>query len=192
MLALDGYGVIAMVRPILALIMMFQDLGLGTAAIQAESISRAQSNALFWLNMVASAGLALFPVLLSPAIGWFYGDVRAGNIAGVLGIGLLVSGSGLQHAALLNRELRFAWLGIIEIAGLLVTYGTSIALAIYLRSYWALVIGTLAGSLAQNLFYWYASPFRPARPSLRGIGSMARFVGASHRVRAAKFFRSQS
>jgi PST family polysaccharide transporter len=176
-LAPDDYGVIAMVGPILALIMIFQDLGLGTAAIQAESISRAQSNALFWLNMLASAGLALFLVLLSPAIGWFYGDVRAGDVAAVLGIGLLVSGSGLQHAALLSRELRFAWLGIIEIAGLLVTYGTSIALAIYLRSYWALVIGTLAGSLAQNLFYWYASPFRPAWPSLRGIGSIARFGG---------------
>ncbi|MEG3174737.1 lipopolysaccharide biosynthesis protein [Sphingomonas sp. RB3P16] len=176
-LAPDDYGVIAMVGPILALIMMFQDLGLGTAAIQADAISRQQSNALFWLNMLASGGLAAFLVLVSPAIGWFYHDARAGHVAAVLGLGLLISGSGLQHSALLNRELRFAWLGIVDITGLIVTYGMSIVLAIELRSYWALVIGTLAGSLAQNLLYWYASPFRPARPSLRGIGAMARFGG---------------
>ncbi len=176
-LAPDDYGVIAMVGPILALIVMFQDLGLGAAAIQAEAISRQQSNALFWLNMLASAGLAVLLVALSPVIGWFYGDARAGHAAAVLGIGLLVSGSGLQHSALLNRELRFAWLGIIDILGLLVMYGTSIVLAITLRSYWALVIGTLAGSVAQNLLYWYASPFRPGRPSLRGIGAIARFGG---------------
>lgn len=173
----DDYGVIAMVGPILALIVMFQDLGLGTAAIQADAISREQSNALFWLNMLASLGLALFLVALSPAIGWFYGDARAGHVAAVLGMGLLISGSGLQHSALLNRELRFAWLGIIDIFGLLVMYGTSIVLAIILRSYWALAIGTLAGSLTQNLLYWYASPFRPGRPSLSGIGSLARFGG---------------
>jgi len=171
------YGVLAMVGPILALIMMFQDLGLGTAAIQSKTISSQQSNALFWLNMLASAALATLLVLLSPAIGWFYGDVRAGHVAAVLGFGLLISGTGLQHAALLNRELRFAWLGIVDIAGLVVTYAVAILMAVLFRSYWALVCGTMAGSLCQNLLYWYASPFRPTRPTLRGIGAMARFGG---------------
>ena len=171
----DDYGVVAMVGPILALIAMFQDLGLGAAAIQADTISRQQSNSLFWLNMLASTCLALFLVVLAPAIGWFYGDGRAGYVAATLAIGLVISGSGLQHSALLNRELRFAWLGLIDITTLIVTYGVSITMAIQLRSYWALVIGTLAGSLIQNLLYWRASPFRPARPSLRGIGDMARF-----------------
>jgi PST family polysaccharide transporter len=173
----NDYGVIAMVGPILALIMMFQDLGLGTAAIQAKTLSREQSSALFWLNILASGGLAALLVLLSPAIGWFYGDARAGHVAALSGVGLLISGSGLQHAALLNRELRFGRLGVAEIAGLVVTYGSSIVIAILLRSYWALVFGTLAGSLVQTLLYWQASSFRPSWPRLAGIGDLARFGG---------------
>lgn len=173
----NDYGVIAMVGPILALIMMFQDLGLGAATIQARTLSREQSSALFWLNMLASGGLAALLVLLSPAIGWFYGDARAGHVAALSGLGLLISGSGLQHSALLNRELRFGSLGVAEIAGLVVTYGSAILLAAPLRNYWALVLGTLAGSLVQTLLYWRASPFRPSRPRLRGIGDLARFGG---------------
>jgi len=157
--------------------MMFQDLGLSTAAIQAKSISSDQSNALFWLNMLVSSGLALILVLLSPGVGWFFGDPRAGYAASALGLGLLISGSGLQHAALLNRELRFAWLGIIDILSVLVMYGVSILLAFYLRSFWALVAGTLAGGFAQNVLYWHASPFRPTKPRLRGVRELAIFGG---------------
>lgn len=171
------YGVLAMVGPILALIMMFQDLGLSTAAIQARSLTAEQSSGLFWLNMLASGGLAVFLLLLSPAIGWFYGDARAGHVAALSGVGLLISGAGLQHSALLNRDLRFAALGRAEIAGLAVSYGGAILLAVLLRSYWALVLGTLAGSLVQTLLYWQASTFRPSRPHLRGIGELARFGG---------------
>jgi PST family polysaccharide transporter len=173
----NDYGVIAMVAPILALIMMFQDLGLGAAAIQAQTISPEQSSALFWLNMLASGGLAALLVILSPAIGAFYGDARAGHVAAVSGMGLLISGAGLQHAALLNRDLRFARLGVADIANLIVMYGSSILLALWLRSYWALVLGTLAGSLVQTLLYWRSSAFRPLRPGLRGIGELARFGG---------------
>lgn len=173
----DDYGVIAMVAPFFALIAMFQDFGLSTAAIQARRISAEQSSSLFWVNIVSSAFFSIIVVLVSPLIGWFYNDPRPGYAASVLGLGLLLSGLGLQHAALLNRQLRFSSLGSIEIIGLIVTYGSSMLLAVILRTYWALVLGTLAGSLAQNMLYWRLSDFRPSRPRFRGIGSMARFGG---------------
>ncbi|MEP6868777.1 MAG: oligosaccharide flippase family protein, partial [Novosphingobium sp.] len=60
----DQYGVVAMVGPLFALVMLLQDLGLGTATIQARILTDEQSNALFWINLAMSAGLAVIVACL--------------------------------------------------------------------------------------------------------------------------------
>src|SRR6478609_7873585 len=60
------FAVIAMVAPVLALVAMFQDLGLSTATIQARTLSHQQSNAMFWLSLGASIGLCAAIVASAP------------------------------------------------------------------------------------------------------------------------------
>jgi len=74
----SDYGVIAMAAPITNFIMLFQNLGLAQAVIQARTVSPAQLNGLFWVNIAASGVIAITFLLISPLVGWFYGDARAG------------------------------------------------------------------------------------------------------------------
>jgi len=53
----DDYGLQAMIMSIVALALIFKDLGLSTAIIQEEKITHQQVSNLFWLN----AAVGFFP-----------------------------------------------------------------------------------------------------------------------------------
>lgn len=178
LLSPDDYGVVAMAAPVISFIAMFQDLGLSAATIQRPTVSRAESTALFWINVAASVALAVLLVAISPGVGWFYGDARAGWVTAASGLILLVSGVRLQHAALLDRQLRFGVACVVEIAGALVAFLAALVAAWMLRSYWALFIGSLSGAAVQTAMVWRASRFRPGwRVRLRGAEKLLRFGG---------------
>lgn len=178
LLSPDDYGVMAMAAPVVGFIVLFQDLGLSSATIQARKMSPAQSNGLFWINMAASAAIFFALLLCAPLAAWFYGDVRAGYVTAASAVGVLLSGTALQHSALLNRDMRFGVLSSIDIANAVVTFVGALIAAYLLRSYWALWIGTMAGTLVQVLLIWAVTPWRPSwKITLADTGQMARFGG---------------
>ncbi|WP_404338487.1 lipopolysaccharide biosynthesis protein [Sphingomonas sp. MMS12-HWE2-04] len=178
LLSPDDYGVMAMAAPVVGFIVLFQDLGLGAATIQARTMSDEASNGLFWINMAASAAIFFALLLCAPLAAWFYGDIRAGYVTAASAAGVLLSGTALQHSALLNRDMRFGALSAIDIANAVVTFIGALIAAYVLRNYWALWIGTMAGTFVQVVLTWAVTPWRPRwKVSLAGIGQMARFGG---------------
>lgn len=164
-----GYGIVAMPAPIVAFILTVQDLGLSQATVQARTIEHAQSNALFWLNVFASG--AIMPVLLAlaPLIAGFYSEPKAGYFVAASAPTVVLGGTAIQHMALLNRELRFRAISVINIASAVVNFLATLVAAILLRSFWALWIGTACGSVVTVLPVWRASSWRP-RLSIRFRG----------------------
>jgi PST family polysaccharide transporter len=178
LLSPDDYGVLAMAAPAIGFVAMFQELGLTAAAIQSRTLSADESSAMFWVNVTASAVVAVLLIALAPLAAWFYGDVRAGYVTAAGAGGILISGLALQHGALLNREMRFAAISSIEVASAFLTFVAAALLAAWLRSYWALIIGTLVGTLVQTVLVWRSVKWRPhSRPSFAGARRFARFGG---------------
>jgi len=178
LLSPDDYGVVAMAGPVIGFITMFQDLGLSAATIQKEKITNAESNALFWINLLASIAIALMLLLVAPITAWFYGDVRAGYITGASALTVLINGCSMQQSALLNRHMRFGLLSVIDVANALVTFIVAAATALILHSYWALYFGTLVGVSVQTMMIWRFSHWRPSKNmALAKAKEMARFGG---------------
>jgi len=159
----DDFGVIAMTAPITGFILLFQNLGLNQALIQARTISDEQMNALFFYNMLASAAIAAILLLVSPLVGLFYGDERASYITAASAITVLLTGSTLQHTALINRNMRFRALGFVEVAVAATNLVAAFCFALWLRNYWAIWLGTLCGVLVNVVLVWSLSPWRPSR-----------------------------
>jgi PST family polysaccharide transporter len=168
-LSADQYGVVAMVAPITAFLVLFQNLGLGQATLQAKELTFEQSNAMFWLNMAASAVVAATMLALSPGVWWFYGDPRPAYVMAASAVTVLLLGLRLQHSALLNREMSFGALTRNEMIAAGATAAGTIGLAFLLESYWALWGGALIGAAASTAGIWRASKFRP-RLGLRLAG----------------------
>lgn len=170
------YGVIAMAAPVTAFVLLFQNLGLNHAVVQARTISPEQLNGLFWVNIFASIAIAAVLILLSPLAAWFYEDVRAGYIVAASALTVLLSGTALQHGNLLNREMRFRTTSRIAITTSVTAFAATVTAALMLRSYWALWWGGIASSIVGVILVWRASEWRPSRRiSVAGTRSMLHF-----------------
>lgn len=160
----DAFGVMAMTAPVLAFVMMFQDLGLTQATIQRRDITSDQISALFWINLGVSLILGLAIALASPLVGWFYHDVRAGHMTAAFGLVVVVIGLGSQHSALLNRNMRFGTLSVIDALSAVAGLVAAGVLALNHASYWSLFGGSLVSAAVPTVGAWLAQKWIPARP----------------------------
>lgn len=157
------YGVIAMWAPIFAFVTLFQDFGFSTAAIQAKQLSREQSSTLFWVNVLASLVIAALLIVCAQFVGMFFDDPRVASVTAASASIVLIGSLAIQHTALLNREMRFRALALVAVASAITSAVATIALALYLKSYWALFLGTLASVIIQTLLTWILSGWRPGQ-----------------------------
>lgn len=165
----QDYGLIGMVAIIINFVSMFQYMGLSTATIQWPKLSHQQVSTLFWINMGLSIAIMLVMAALSPAVAWFYQEPRLVWITIGYSLCTLFTGLAIQHEALLNRQMRFGVLAVIDITSLLIGLVVALVAGWYGAGYWALVLNQLTTTLARAVGAWSACTWRPGRPA-RGAG----------------------
>lgn len=172
------FGLFAMVMPITAFIMLFQDLGLAQAVVTSTTITRRQASTLFWVNVGLSTALAVVLALTAPLIAAFYGEPRLTALTLALAVTVVIAGLGAQHLALLNREMRFGRLAIMDIAATVGGFAVAVVIAVFAPTVWALVASTVTTMAVMMLGAWASSRWRPGKPArLRDVGAMLRFGG---------------
>lgn len=172
------FGIVGMVTAFTGVLSLFRDFGLSSAAIQRSTVTEEQLSTLFWINVVVGVVLALITLAMSPFIAVFYHEPRLTAVTAILATSFFLNALGVQHGALLQRELRFTAVAIISTISLIA--GT--ILAIYMAEagygYWSLVAMTITLPLVNTLGSWIAVPWMPGRPHRRvGIRSMMHFGG---------------
>ena len=172
------FGLVGMVTALTGVLALFRDFGLSAAAVQRPNVTEEQISTLFWINIAVGTLLAFLTAAVAPLIATFYHEPRLLGIAYALACSFLFNAAGIQHGALLQRQMRFTMLAIVSMISLLVSTAIGIGGAMVGYGYWALVAMTLAQPLVISLGVWLASGWIPARPR-RGVGirSMVHFGG---------------
>lgn len=172
------FGLVGMVTAVTGILGYFREFGLSTASVQRATISGDQMSTLFWINVCVGAALTVVSLAVAPVVVEFYNEPRLFMITVVLASGFLFSAASVQHSALLQRQLRFTALAIIEILSVLASSGVSVFMAMRGHGYWALVAWSLTLPLASTLAMWFYTGWIPNRPR-RGtkVRSMMRFGG---------------
>ena len=88
---------------------------------------------LFWINVLVGVRLGLLAVVMAPVVAVFYHEPRLFGVTAVLATGFLFNAVGAQHAAMLQRQLRFTALATINIISLVVSTAIGIGMAMYLN-----------------------------------------------------------
>lgn len=172
----EDYGLMAMVTVIFGFVYLFKDLGLSSATIQSAEITHKQVSTLFWVNLGVSCCLTLLTAALAPAIALFYGEPRLVEISITLATGFIFGGLGVQHKALLKRQMQFGTLAAIDIASMFVSIAVGIIAAWSGAGYWALVLMQLSTPISDAIGSWVACGWRPSLPSRdANIASMLNF-----------------
>jgi len=172
------FGLVGMVTAVIGVFNLFRDFGLSTASIQRKSISDEQLSTLFWINMLVGAILGLLSLAAAPFLVRFYHEPRILGVTAVLAAGFLLNAAGVQHSAVLQRQMRFIALAVIGVLSSLVSTIVGIVLAKAGWGYWALVWMGIASPAVTTLCLWLATAWIPGRPRRNvELRSMMRFGG---------------
>ena len=172
------FGLVAMVTAVTGVFDLFRDGGLSAAAVQQMSVTKDQQSALFWVNMAIGGALTLLCLLAAPILVHFYGEPRLFWVTIALSTGFILNAAGVQHSVILQRELRYEALTVIDTLSVFVSTVIAIVTAAEGFGYWSLVVSAIVFAAANTALTWLVVPWRPGLPRRNaGVASMLRFGG---------------
>jgi O-antigen/teichoic acid export membrane protein len=172
------FGLVGMVTAFTGVLTLFRDFGLSSATVQRVEVTDDQVSTLFWINALVGAILWGLLVAVSPLIAAFYREPRLLWVTIVLAVGFFFNAVGVQHSAILQRQMRFTALAIIDFIALLSGITVAIGMALSGFKYWSLVAMTTVTPLVTSICLWLTTGWIPGAPRRRvGVHSMMRFGG---------------
>jgi O-antigen/teichoic acid export membrane protein len=151
-------------------------VGTSTALLQAPSLSRIQLDSLFWFIVGAALVVAGATLLAAPLIASVYGV--AGISAYLLAVAIKqpLVGAAVIPLAILNRDLQYERIAIVNVCATFAAALTRLGLAIAGAGAWAIVIAYAASGFFTLIGALVARPFRPRlRISMPAISPLLRF-----------------
>src|SRR5580704_9511031 len=106
LLSPKDFGLVGMVTAFTGILYLFRDFGLSAATVQRGDVTEHQISTLFWVNLLFGVFLALATAALAPFAVRFYHEPRLFWVTIALGSSFLLNATGVQHSALLQRQLR--------------------------------------------------------------------------------------
>lgn len=173
------FGLIAMVMPVIGIVQVMADLGLTQAIVSRARLLMSELNSFFWLSMCLSLALSGVAMTLAPILAWIYGQPEVVAVTLCSALFIIVAGVGSFQAALLNRQMRYVELAVVEVGALVAGTVAAVVAAMMGMSYWSLIIGMAVTTCTSAAAYWYFSSWRPGRPVLnKEAMSLFKFGGS--------------
>jgi PST family polysaccharide transporter/lipopolysaccharide exporter len=160
----DQFGLMAIVMAAGQLFEALTEIGIRASVVQNKrGGSDAFLNAAWWLSAVRGTLLYGLGVLVAPYVAAFYGEPSLSPLLRVAFLTMLLNGLTSTRLAVLQRNLEFGrYTGIMQGAGLAGT-AVTLAAALFVRSVWALVIGSVAEAAFCCLASFVFCPLKPSR-----------------------------
>lgn len=161
----EAFGVVATVTMVVSFADMFTDAGFQKYLIQHDFASKEEldqnTNVAFWSNIILSVVLWGVVSLFSEPLAVQLGNPGLGNVIIVAMLSLILTSFSSIQMARFKRDFDFKSLFYIRLLTSVIPLVITVPLAIWLRSYWALVIGTLAGNLVKVIALTAKSSWKP-------------------------------
>lgn len=155
------FGYVAMATVVTEFAALLGGFGFTNILIQRKRIYRIQLDTVFWAGIVVGATLTLAVWCMSYATDWLFSDPFAGELLRVMALTFLLGGMTHAHEALLARLMRFNVEFWIQILVIFIRSLVAVLCAFYGFGVWSLVIGALAGGLANVILIVVTIPYWP-------------------------------
>jgi len=173
------FGLVGMVTAFTGVLYLFRDFGLSAASVQRATVTDEQISTLFWINVAVGLTVALLLAAMAPVVVAFYHEPHLFGVTIVLATAFIFNAAGVQHSALLQRQMRFTALAIIDTISWVVSTCVGISMALTGFTYWALVAAAVSLPLVTTLCLWPATGWITGKPRTKvGLHSIMRFGGA--------------
>jgi len=157
----EDFGIVGVAMIVIGLAQILQNFGFEKTLIQRETEVKESANIVFWCNM--AFGTLVYLILFSgaPLIADFFHESEVVAVLRVLCLQIILVSLTTVHLALFQREFKFKQLFGVRLGVAFAPGIVAIPLALMGQGVWALVWGTLAGSIIQVILFWHLSDWRP-------------------------------
>lgn len=170
----EAFGVVTTLTMIITFAEIFTDAGFQKYLIQHEFTDdrdRDEStNVAFWSNLVMSLLIWGIIIIFANPLAALVGNPGLGHVLIVACVSIPLAAFSSIQMALFKRDLDFRTLARVRIISTLIPLLVTVPLAFWLRSYWALVIGTITVNLVNAVLLTVFSKWKP-----RWFYSIAKF-----------------
>jgi O-antigen/teichoic acid export membrane protein len=155
------FGVVAIATGFVGAIEALAFLGVEEALVRERAPSRALYDTGFTLNVLRNAAIALLVAAAAAPVAGFFAEPRLAPVLLVLAAGIAVGG--FDNVGMVDYRRSFAFSVALRqsILPRLISVALTIALALWLRSYWALIVGAVSLRLMQVAAGYVIHPYRP-------------------------------
>lgn len=152
LLAPADFGIVSVSNLIIGFFQIFSNLGFSNSIIYTQESDRKVLSTLYYLNLLV--GLLIFVVIYfcTPAIAEFYHEPKLERVVRLASYYFLIVYFGQLYFFLLQKELRFKSVAIIDIAGTVIGTAATVALAFNGYQELSLIIGSLVAQTIKTIF----------------------------------------
>jgi len=144
------FGLMAIVVFVLGFTNLFVDMGLTSAILHKQNITKKEYASLYWINFAFSALLFAIVWLISPFIANFYKEPELSQLIPLMALTLIFSSFGRQFKVIEQKELNFKFISLINIVGSVISLVFAVWLAAENYGVYALVYSAILLQIITN------------------------------------------
>lgn len=155
LLAKSDFGLMAIVMIVRGFAELFMDFGITVAILHKQDITRNEYSSLYWVNM--GLGFVIYAILwgITPFIASFYKEVELLKLIPLMCLAVPLSSIGRQQKTMLQKELCFKSIAIVDIISSVSSLGLALYLAYGNWGVYALVLSNLMRYTLANIIYFF-------------------------------------
>jgi len=158
----QDFGLVALATSFLAALEVLGTFSFDFALIQNQSADKRHYDTAWTITVIYGAVTAVALAVSAPLAAKFFDEPRLVAVMLVLALSPLVEGFSNIGVVAFRKELNFRREFALMFLKRIVAFTVTVAFAFALRTYWALVIGTISARFAGVLISYFLHPFRPS------------------------------
>lgn len=181
----SDYGLVAMATIPIGFARLIEDLGLDAVILQDRTLTKDQLHRLTGAAILLSMALTSLFIGLSIPISLYFKEPQVALIVSALSLTFLLDALQVVPRAMLQRDLQFRTLALINALQVTISAATMVLAAQAGWMYWALVINTLVSYGLVTIILYFHRPFTPAWP--REIRQLTNSLVTGWRILITRF-----
>jgi teichuronic acid exporter len=153
------YGLMGIASILIGLATLFNELGVIPALIQSRLLDERLIRQLFGFVITSTTLIFCLLFLAAPLLSTFFDEPRLTPVTRALAITMVIGGASAVPNALLERDLQFRGVSLVEFMSMILGSGTTLVMAIQGFGVWSLVIGNIVAATAKAVGILVVSRF---------------------------------
>ena len=161
----EAFGVVANISVVVSFAEIFTDAGFQKYLVQHDFQNKDEldqhTNVAFWSNFVLSWFLWCSIFFMRDPLAALLGNAALGPAIAIASLAIPMASFSSIQMARYRRDFDFKTLFYVRLIGMFIPLAVTVPLALILKNYWALVIGTLASNFVNALVLTLRSNWKP-------------------------------